>query len=437
MSIIKAPGTKILLFVLTFINFTPVFSQTQSGTPVSPKYKISFSERFRIEAWDNSTSLSNTANAGSSYTRNRSSLMGQWFPKYKLELALKFTNEFRSYFTPSNKQFNIDELFIDQLYFKWTNIAGTQATLMFGRQNISLGEGFLIMDGGPLDGSRSGYFNAIRAGYQFRPKLNLTAFYSVQNKTDDMLPVINKKSKPLTDQNEKAGAFYLNCDFGSRNFQTYYICKDAKNTAVWPRSEINAIGERTQSPIIKNLTLTFEGTYEFGKMGVADMAAYGGYAYLTWQAPWPKRYLLSLTVGTIYLSGDDPNSAKYEGWDPLYGRWPKWSESYIYTLSKENGVAYWTNLSSLYGKMQIEIAKNVKYSFDYHYLSAPQKAPGSSAFTGGQGKHRGELGISKLTYQINKTVSGHIIWENFNPGSYYFAGANAANWMRIEFMLSL
>jgi hypothetical protein len=52
----------------------------------------------------------------------------------------------------------------------------------------------------------------------------------------------------------------------------------------------------------------------------------------------------------------------------------------------------------------------------------------------GTGKTRGELLITKLTYQLNKYFSGHIIWENLDPGSYYFDGANKANWMRIEFM---
>jgi hypothetical protein len=429
----------LIIFAALFINvaYLNASADEPAGTPPTPKYKFGFTERFRIETWDNSTSLNNSSNAGSTYTRNRSTFMGQWLPNEKLELGLKFGNEFRSYFAPSNKQFNIDEIFVDQLYFKWKNISDIPVTLTAGRQNMMFGEGFVIMDGGPLDGSRSGYFNAIRTDYQFRPKVNLTAFYSTQHRTDDFLPLINDKSKALTDQHENAGALYFDGTFGSRNFQAYYIRKDAKSIATRPKSEINAIGERTQSPIVKNVALTFEWAYEFGKMGTTNLSAFGGYIYLTWQSGWPQKYPLTITLGTIYLSGDDPNSTKYEGWDPLYGRWPKWSDSYIYTLSKEGGVAYWTNLFSLYGRAQVDITKNVRFLFDYHHLMAPQEASSGLAFPGGNGKHRGELGIVKLTYQINKMVSGHLIWENFNPGSYYFSGADAANWMRIEFMINL
>jgi hypothetical protein len=66
---------------------------------------------------------------------------------------------------------------------------------------------------------------------------------------------------------------------------------------------------------------------------------------------------------------------------------------------------------------------------------APQKANPTTAFPGGKGKVRGNLFIGKLSYQMNKNVSGHILWENFDPGDYYFADADNCAWMRMEFML--
>jgi hypothetical protein len=426
-----------LVIIIGFACLSAGAAETIQKT-IAPKYKISFTERFRIETWDNTTSLNDTLNAGTSYTRNRSTIMGQWFPNEKIELALKFANEFRSYLVPENKQFNIDELFIDQLYFKWKNIANVPLTVTFGRQNMQFGEGFVIMDGGPLDGSRSAYFNAVRADFEFASKKNISAFYTVQNRRDDLLPIINNKKKALNEQNERSGAIYFNGDFASRNFQVYFIRKDAKSATSPPyNTHINTIGERTVTPVYAKLSLTFEGAYQFGKRSGADLSAYGGYAYLNYPFGWPQRFPLSVTIGTIYLSGDNPDTHKYGGWDPLYGRWPKWSDSYIYTLLKENGVAYWTNLYSLWGRAQIDIAKGVKFSFDYHHLRAPFNDTTRMAFPGGKGKYRGELGIFKLTYQINKMVNGRIIWENFNPGSYYLPGANKANWMQIEFMLSL
>ncbi len=37
------------------------------------------------------------------------------------------------------------------------------------------------------------------------------------------------------------------------------------------------------------------------------------------------------------MSGDDPSTDDNEGWDPLFSRWPKWSELYIYSLATEGG----------------------------------------------------------------------------------------------------
>ena len=34
-------------------------------------------------------------------------------------------------------------------------------------------------------------------------------------------------------------------------------------------------------------------------------------------------------------------------------------------------------------------------------------------------------------------LAAFIVWEYFDPGSYYFPGASHANWMRIEFMANL
>ena len=68
---------------------------------------------------------------------------------------------------------------------------------------------------------------------------------------------------------------------------------------------------------------------------------------------------------------------------------------------------------------------------------APERALAGQPFPGGLGKHRGELRIARLNFQLSPAVSGHLMWENFNPGSFYFADADPANWVRIEFMINL
>ena len=102
----------LILSVLTL--FTHImFAQEESKSDTISQFKISFSERFRIETWDNAITLSKAANAGTTYDRNRTSLMGQWFPDKQIEATLMLTNEYRYYFAPSTMKFNLNEIFFD------------------------------------------------------------------------------------------------------------------------------------------------------------------------------------------------------------------------------------------------------------------------------------------------------------------------------------
>ncbi len=152
-----------LIYVLAVLLFgTSVYADVQSQNTKNSTLKLSFSERFRFVSWDNATSLDRTQAKESSFTRHRTSLMAQWIPKPGLELAVKLTNEFRYYFVPEGRDFNLHEVFVDNLYVKSNKPWDLPLSFIIGRQNIMLGEGFLVMDGHPLDGSRSIYFNAAR-----------------------------------------------------------------------------------------------------------------------------------------------------------------------------------------------------------------------------------------------------------------------------------
>lgn len=427
---VNFPGVGRLIFLIIFASSmcNSVRAGDTAAPQSAPQYRLSFSERARIETWDNTIGLEKNAAAGNSCTRNRTSLMLQWFPHARFEATIKMTDEFRYYFVPESKPFTFDEIFVDQLYVKLNRLFDSTVTLTLGRQNMSFGEGFVIMDGGPLDGSRSGYFNAARLDYSPAPTATFTMFYFYEQERDKILPRINDQRKPMNDQPEEAFGVYFTGDFGRVNVQSYIIRKITKKLDSDPsknKYDVNTMGARVVAPLVSKLTLTAEGACQF------DRDAIGGYAYLSYQTGWRKYFPQVLTAGSLYLSGDDLKTGKTGGWDPLYGRWPKWSDSYIYTLKDEAGVAYWTNLFSLYAKMQFDINKDVKFTFDYHHLMAPEKPADR------EGRRRGELCIGKLSYQINKNISGHILWENFNPGTYYSPEADNYNWMRIEFMLNI
>jgi len=54
----------------------------------------------------------------------------------------------------------------------------------------------------------------------------------------------------------------------------------------------------------------------------------------------------------------------------------------------------------------------------------------------GTGDTRGDLFIAKFYYKISPNVTGHVLFEHFIPGDYYFDGANVSNWARLEVLYS-
>jgi len=121
-----------------------------------------------------------------------------------------------------------------------------------------------------------------------------------------------------------------------------------------------------------------------------------------------------------------------EGWDPVFSRWPKWSEGYIYTLIKESRVAYWSNLDSIYGALGFDFGQRANATLTVHRLGASHSLPG--AFPGGTGLDRGSLVVGRLNFVISRRLAGHLHWEHFRPGNFYAPGASGFHWIRFELL---
>jgi hypothetical protein len=425
-----------LIFLMAL--WSNAWSQAQEKD--SPKkqsaFKFSFWERIRQESSDNVSSLNDGGTDSSAYMRLRTSLGGQWRPNDTWEINLRLTNENRYYLAPKadpklKKNFGINEVFVDQLNVKWKNPGRLPLTLTLGRQDLMLGEGFVIFDGGPLDGSRSAYFNALRLDYALKNKNNLTFFYVRQPRTDTLLPRLNDVSQPLVEQDEQGIGLYFSCWLKKTAVEAYLFRKDTFQNGLLPEGALHVAGGRAVVPFTQKLSLTGEGALQLGTRGDSKRSGLGGYFHLDYKSglvfPLPGQ----LTLGGIYLSGDDPATARHEGWDAAFSRWPKWSDSLIYLQAKETRVADWTNFISIYGSLLFEPLEKIKLNLAWHHLLAAEKTL-PSALLSGTGRGRGELLIVKLTYDIGKNLAGRFIWENFSPGNFYFAGANAYNWIQFE-----
>ena len=147
----------------------------------------------------------------------------------------------------------------------------------------------------------------------------------------------------------------------------------------------------------------------------------------------------AVTVGGIFLAGDNPNTDNHEGWNPLFSRWPIWSSSYLYILKAENGgrPAYWTNLTSIFQRISFGLFFRLRLSLTFHQLKSAQLLQDGPDFTGGIGKTRGNLIISRLSLRLNKYLSGYLLWETFSPGNFYRPDADRYNWIRFELMFRI
>ena len=414
--------------------FGPLASAAAEEGKPGPRLKVGFVERFRLEAWDNAVGLDDRANDATAYTRNRTTLSLRWLATRDLEVLAKVTNEFRVYLAPKDRPFDRHEAFFDNAYVKWTIPARRPLALTAGRQDINLGEGFVIADGTPLDGSRSYYFNALRLDAGLGGNHKLILFVHATETTDTYLPVLHKRSQALVEQPEKALAAYYSGALGKTKVDAYAVRKSNEAAGAWPvAGRIDTLGARAQMPLLRGLVLTAEGALQAGRHGDAGRAAFGGLAHLDASPSWKVPYLKSLTLGGILLSGDDPSTARMEGWDPVFGRWPKWSEGYIYTLIRESRVAYWSNLNSLYGALGFDLGSRANGTLTVHRLGAERARPG--AFPGGTGLHRGTLVVGRLNYIVSKALSGHLHCERFEPGSFYAPGRSGFTWVRFELIL--
>jgi len=419
----------VLVILLLSVALGPVVAAAQDKP--APKLKLIFVERFRFEAWDNAVSLDETANDSSAYTRNRTTLGLSWKPVKDLEVLGKFTNEFRVYLAPKATAFTWNEVFFDNLYVKWTIPGRVPVTLTAGRQDINLGEGFVIADGTPGDGSRSYYFNALRVDAGLAKGHTLTGFVHATEATDRYLPVIHPVPRTLAEQPERGLALYYAGTFGRAKLDAYAILKSTEANTAWPvPTRTDTFGARAVAPITKKLALTAEAAYQAGSFGDAGRSAYGAIAHLDYDLAGALGFLKSFVLGGILLSGDDPATARVEGWDPIFSRWPKWSESYIYTFTRESRSSYWSNLSSLYAQLAFDLGARS----DGHIMVMPMGAghAQAGAFPGGTGLYRGTLTRARLNYKISKYMTGRVIWEHLDPGSFYFPGAASFNWLQFE-----
>nr|WP_320131197.1 hypothetical protein [uncultured Holophaga sp.] len=143
----------------------------------------------------------------------------------------------------------------------------------------------------------------------------------------------------------------------------------------------------------------------------------------TFSAPWKP----SFSATYVALSGQDPTSGKITAWDPVFSRFPKWSEYYIYALPAEKGVAYWQNLSMWELEFKCSPCKVLDLRTTYYRMAALQPA----ATNAGSDKDRGDVYICRADVKFTPDLKGHVVYERMIPG-HFNATDDPGYFMRVE-----
>ncbi len=415
---------------------TPPSSEGAQNVP-KLRFTIGYDQRFRNEDWSNIQDQSSRSFDEIKWNIFRQRL---WF---KLELGnpnvefyFRLLNQFKKNSTPS-VPLNLDEVVFDNLYFNFTKTFIPGLSIKVGRQDISFGEGFVVQDGSAVDGPRTGYFNAIDIAYSWKKsKLDLIGILSPRQ--DRFLPIIHKQPRYMNETDEQGVlAYYTDRNRENTDLDLYYILKKEINDyrpdtfpAFAPDRRVNTLGGRIVRRFGHGVTSTGEFAFQKGRQQPdSRVEAWGGLGHLKkeFQAKW-KPYLLG---GYIVFSGDDPSTPnKYEGWDPLFSRWPKWSGMYSWSLVPEKGIAYWTNSRMVQAEAGFTPWKPLTLRGILYLNDAFHPYIGNSVIFA-KGTRRGLMPEIIANYSFGHSIVGEFRYEMLMPGDFY-TGRDSGKFFRFE-----
>jgi hypothetical protein len=387
-----------------------------------PTFEFGFEQRVRNENWDNIMDFSDRTDDERQQVRYRTRL---WFKAPLSSLVDVFVCLNQETNQKIGKVSRFDEIIFENAYIDIKKLFFKGLSLRVGRQNLMRGEGFIMFEGNPGDGSRSIYFNAADLAYSWR-KSKLELIGIMMPKYDRFFPVVHDQHKPLQDWDQSSlGLYYTDANNRKMPFEGYYFyTKEVKDylspstPQFQPDRHVSTLGGRVIRQFPKGWSATGEFAAQWGAQhpGV-DIHAWGGYTYVKKQFThaW-KPYVLA---GWWGMSGDDPKTKTIEGWDPLYARWPKWSELYIYSQVPERGVGYWTNTKMWQGEVGFIPHKKIAGRITYYHMDAFHPYVLGSQKVFGDGTGRGENLQARVDFMPNKNIRAHVLYETQLPGSFY------------------
>jgi hypothetical protein len=414
--------------------------------------------RFRYEAYDAVHTLSDSAAFHHrDYFRARLRLWETTTPFPSLTLFGRVSAEPRYWFQASSVAGEGKEWkygLVDNLYAKWTTEAGgTPVVVVAGRQDIQLGDQWLVSDGTPLDGSWTNHFDALRFtidAKSIKTKFEVIAL-NQQAYPGDRLPILgsDRKAAALEEQDETGFILYAaNKSIKNLQLDGYFIYKaDDAVASKGYNADIYSLGGRIAGTPEEHWSYTAEAAYQWGRRRDAtgtysadsrEVSAFGGIAKVVYS--FKDSLNNQLTFSTEYLSGDKRSSGTDEMFDNLWGRIPRISECWAVALGLDTGRnSQYNNLYRFGATWSFAPTKTSSVSATYGAIFAAEDDPTRVALSNSNfsrdGSFRGHIFQVVLKQKFTKQLSGLLLAEYCPMGNFY-THEDAMTFLRAEMLVT-
>ena len=364
----------------------------------------------------------------------------------------KLAHEVWHQFRPAGKApFNWpDEVVVDQLYLDIPQLFSPALSLRVGRQDLAYGSGRLLADGTPGDQSRTGFFDAVKLQITFdeQNQVDLLGIYNTPKaglalgNRDRHLTGFNPFDNDLT---ESGGGIYARLlQQQAVPLDLYYLLKvESRWLNRRPGSDevvreagrkTHTVGARLLPRISQNVTAELEGAWQFGSIdnggSIRAFMLYGGVDFVLpteiyGVTPW-------IRPAVYFLSGDRQSTARDEGWNPIWSRYPQLSDLYIGSFGADKG-GYWSNLIYPHLRLTLPFATRHDLSISAGTLLAHEKdGPADGGRRGDLYSVTYRVPLAKSLWLESDSLAARVFLEMFDPGSYYHEAAHKSYFIRCD-----
>ena len=243
---------------------------------------------------------------------------------------------------------------------------------------------------------------------------------------------IDRANRDLTgftknnDRMNESGAFIYakNASFKQMPFEAYAIYKRESSYKPTTNStvqslDLGTVGFRIMPQFTDGLSGNLEAALQCGSRGDQDVLACMVDSDLSYKIPLAESMKPVVDCGLYYLSGDDPSTSKDEGWNPLWARYPQYSELYVYAYDAD-AAGRWSNIMLPHAGLAVSPVSWLKTTAFLGYLWAPEaNGPGAGRTRGVLGALKNEFAFGEKLLLPKDKLTGHLWLELLEPGDYY------------------